>query len=117
MSRSAAVWLILYIAWMSLLVGGLIAGRQAVLQAYSGAEAKAEWDEFRRDMAKLSEEGPVKRRAPKSPEPPALRLMRDYFGVCLTATIVFGSLLFAMLAGAGRGAFSQDVPPRDEAVT
>ena len=114
MSLRLLFWLLLYAAWMSLLVGGLFAARQAVMRAYGGAEAKRQWEQFREDMARLSKEGPVERRPPKSPEPPALRLMRDNFAVCLTATLVFGTLLFAMLAGAVRGAFAPDAPPRDD---
>jgi hypothetical protein len=114
MSLRLLFWLLLYLAWMSLLVGGLFAARQSVTRVYGGAEAQRQWEQFRDDMARLSEEGPVQRRPPKSPEPPALRLMRDYFAVCLTATLVFGTLLFAMLAGAVRGAFSSEAPPRDD---
>lgn len=105
------VWLAMYLVWMALLVGGLAWGRQAALRAYSGAEAKQQWEEFRRDMARLSQQGPVERRQPASAEPPALVLMRDYFAVCLAATLVFGSLLFVMLAGAVRGALSSDFQP------
>jgi hypothetical protein len=64
-------------------------------------------------MERISQEGPVKRRVPKSQEPPALRLMRDYFGVSLAATVVFGSLLFVMVMGAVRGAFTADFEPNN----
>ena len=114
MSLRFLFWLLLYVAWMSLLVGGLLAARQAVMRVYGGTEAKRQWEQFREDMTRLSKEGPVERRPPKSLEPPALRLMRDNFGVCLTATLVFGSLLFAMLGGAVRGAFAPEPPPRDD---
>ncbi len=46
---------------------------------------------------------PVRRKAPSSDEPPALVLMRDYFGVMLSGAVLFGSLLFAVLAIALRG--------------
>jgi hypothetical protein len=64
-------------------------------------------------MKRISVDGPVKRRPPTSDEPPALRLMRDYFGICLGATLVFGSLLFGMIWGAARGAFTADMAPRE----
>jgi hypothetical protein len=48
---------------------------------------------------------PVKRRPPKSPQPPALLLMRDYFGVCLALAIVLSSVLFATFMFFVRGAF------------
>jgi hypothetical protein len=63
-------------------------------------------------MERISKEGPVKRRVPASQEPPALRLMRDHFGVSLGAAIVFGTLLFVMVMGAVQGAFSADFEPR-----
>jgi hypothetical protein len=37
--------------------------------------------------------------------------MRDYFGVMLTAAVVFSSLLFAALAIAARGAFGRAKKP------
>jgi hypothetical protein len=112
LTRTGAVWLILYVMWMSLLVGGLFWGRSTALRAYSGPQAQAQWQSFREDMERISKEGPVKRRVPESGEPPALRLMRDYFGVSLAATIVFGSLLFLMAMGAVRGAFTTDFEPK-----
>jgi hypothetical protein len=112
-TRTGAVWFLLYVVWMSLLVGGLFWGRSTAMRAYSGPEAQAQWQSFREDMERISHEGPVKRRVPESREPPALRLMRDYFGVSLAATIVFGSLLFVMVMGAVRGAFTADFEPKN----
>jgi hypothetical protein len=103
----------LYALWTSLLVGGLFWGRRVAMREYAGPEAQAEWHEFREDMQRISEQGPVKRRPPEGEEPPALRLMRDHFGVCLGAAIVFGSLLYIMLWGAARGAFTADYEPRE----
>lgn len=97
---------------MGTVFGGLYWGRQASFRAYSGLEAQSDWNRFRDDMARLSKEGPVERRRPKSPEPPALVLMRDYFGVSLAAAAVFGSLLFVMLMGAVRGALTHDFEPQ-----
>jgi hypothetical protein len=112
MSRTFLISLGLYLAWVALLVGGLFWGRHVALREYATPDAQAEWQEFREDMKRISQEGPVKRRPPASDEPPALLLMRDHFGVCLGATLVFGSLLYGMIWGAARGAFTADVAPR-----
>jgi hypothetical protein len=113
MSRSVGVGLAFYVVWMSLLLGGLFWGRQVALRDYAGPEAQAQWQDFREDMKRLGGKGPVQRRPPVSDEPPALRLMRDHFGVSLGATVVFGSLLYVMIWGAVRGACSEEVEPRD----
>ena len=64
-------------------------------------QAQAEWDAWREDAKKMAEEpGPVKRRVPKSAEPPALVLMRDHFAVCLGLArcccrrVLFGTFMF-----------------------
>ena len=49
---------------------------------------------------------PVKRRVPKSAEPPALVLMRDYFAVCLAIAVVLSSVLFGTFMVLVRGAMS-----------
>ena len=112
MSRTAIASLGLYVVWMSLLVGGLFWGRHVTFRDYAGPEARAKWQQFRDEMKRVSEDGPVKRRPPASDEPPALRLMRDHFGVSLGATIVFGSLLYAMIWGALWGVFNTGAGPR-----
>lgn len=112
MTRTSIAWLVCYVAWMALLLGGLFWARQTAFRVYGGVAAQADWNQFRDDMARLARDGPVERRPPKSPEPPALVLMRDYFGVSLVGAVVFGSLLFAMLMGATRGAFTRDFEPQ-----
>ena len=44
------------------------------------------------------EPGPVRRRVPKSTEPPALVLMRDYFGVSLIGAVLFTTVLYWVIA-------------------
>jgi hypothetical protein len=111
--RRNAIWLTLYLLWMALLFAALFWGRHAALRAYSGIQAQEEWEAFREDMARIGREGPVQRRTPKSNEPPALVLMRDYFAVCLVGTFVFGTAVFATLGYAVVGALSRDYTPRD----
>jgi hypothetical protein len=58
----------------------------------------------------------VKRRAPKSAEPPALVLMRDYFAVCLALAIVLSTVLFGTFMFFVRGALQQNAGPAKQHV-
>ena len=50
--------------------------------------------------------GPVKRREPKSLEPPALVLMRDHFAVCLGLALLLSTVLFGTFMFFVRGALA-----------
>jgi hypothetical protein len=52
----------------------------------------------------------VKRREPKSAEPPALVLMRDHFAVCLSLAVVLSSVLFGTFMFFVRGALTSPGP-------
>jgi hypothetical protein len=88
-------WLIAYLAMLALVTRGVFYGRQQALAVYGSAEAQTEWDAWRSDAKKMAEQpSTVKRRAPKSAEPPALVLMRDYFVVCFAGAVVLSTVLF-----------------------
>ena len=94
--------------------------RSSALRAYGSAQGQAEWDRWRTDVAKEvkafsdAEKGeesddkaalpPVKRRVSKSPEPPALLLMRDRFGVCLAAALLLSGAMLGSILLLVRGA-------------
>jgi len=102
----------LTVGWFVLLlvvVVGMFLARQETLATMSTPEAQAEWDAWRASEVNQRQDLPVKRRPPKSPEPPALVLMRDHFPVLLGAAVVFGSLLYAALAFAVSGALRTNV--------
>ena len=61
-----AVYGVLYVAVLSSVVGGSFYARSWAISVYGSPEAQAQWDEWRAGAAKLSTEGPVKRRVPKS---------------------------------------------------
>jgi hypothetical protein len=96
-------------AWL-IVVAGVIVGmlqlRNVTLRTLGTPEARAEWQAWRDAPPNQRTDLPVRRRPPSSAEPPALVLMRDYFGVMMTAAVVFSSLLFAAITIAARGAFS-----------
>ena len=98
-------WLAAYLLVMASVVGGVTAFRDWALHTFDTPAARAEWQTWRDEATKqAASDGPVKRRIPKSGEPPALRLMRDYFVTCEVLAVVLSSALFATFAFLLRGA-------------
>lgn len=106
------LWLLGYVLLISATVGALFWQRQQVLVTMSTTEARAEWDTWRDDVIRQqSNPGPVQRRIPKSTEPPALVLMRDYFIVSLVGATFFTSVLYWIVAWLVSGALSSSRNP------
>lgn len=107
-------------AWMAVVVGppvALYAWRGQRLAAISTPEAQRQWDAFRADVRRQADQpGPVKRKVPKSAEPPELVWLRDYAPLAATAWAVLagvlGGVLAAMVIGVARSA-AQQQPARD----
>ena len=76
-------------------VSGLVSAPRDLTQADLRLLERASYEDVRAGDVEAS--GGVTRRTPESPEPPWLVLMRDDFAVCLTAAIVFSSLLFGAI--------------------
>jgi hypothetical protein len=94
-----AFWVFLYVGLMVLIVVALQRSRSYALRDFSSDEAQAQWDTWRNDVAKSTEQpGPVARRLPRSAEPPTLVLLRDHYGVVLTGALLMSSLLFFSFA-------------------
>jgi hypothetical protein len=94
-----------YLAMIALVIGGVSYMRSVATVVYGTVQAQTEWDEWREDVKEFEKQPyPVKRRVPKSVEPPALVLMRDYFGVCLAVALVLSSVLFGTFMVLVRGA-------------
>ena len=106
------VWLALYLAIMAVGLWQLHRAHVWALASHEassdeGKKRQADWDEWRKTAAEQVErKGPVQRRIPKSTEPPSLVLLRDYYGMCLSAFLLFGSVLFAVSMIFVRGIFS-----------
>lgn len=101
-------WLVGYVVLVAAIVGSMVWERHAVLTDLSTPDSLADWEAWRQDVRQQqANPGPVKRRVPKSDEPPALILMRDYFVVSLAGAIFFTSMLYWIMAwlvtGAVRG--------------
>lgn len=98
-----------WIVMLGVVIAGMFLVREQTLATMNTPEAQAEWDAWREAEVNQRADLPVKRRPPKSPQPPALVLMRDHFPVLLGAAVVFGSLLYAALAFAVSGALRTNV--------
>jgi hypothetical protein len=102
-----ALGLVLYFAMVVSLVISLVRLRESALRELDTPEAREQWTAWREAAPNQAEQGPVRRQPPRSAEPPELVLLRDYFGVVLTGSLLFSSLLFAAIAMAVRGVFSK----------
>lgn len=106
------LWLLGYVLLISATVSAVFWQRHQVLVTMSTTEARAEWDTWRDDVIRQqSNPGPVQRRIPKSTEPPALVLMRDYFIVSLVGATFFTSVLYWIVAWLVSGALSSSRNP------
>ncbi len=108
------LFLAAYVVLLVVVVAAMVQVRRTTLDTMGTPEAQAEWQAWRESEPNQRDDLPVKRRAPKSTEPPALVLMRDYFPVLMSAAVVFSSLLFAALAIAARGVFSGTMNQRKD---
>ena len=95
--------------WLLLLLAGgwaLVEVRGRMLAAEAQAEAKADWQAWKRAVDQGGPElGPVARRPLKSDEPPAVVLLRDYFPAVAIGCGVFVSLTYAFFALTVTGLF------------
>jgi hypothetical protein len=105
--RRTWLWLAAYAAVVAGVVVAMFQLRRLAFENFDTPEARAEWEAWREAPPNQRDDLPVKRRPPTSAEPPTLVLMRDYFGVMLTAAVVFSSLLFAALSIALWGALGR----------
>ncbi len=109
--KTIAAWLAGYAVVLAAIVVTMFVLRGRILHDFDTPEARAQWQAWREAEPNQPNHGPVKRKPPATAEPPALLLMRDHFAVILSGAIVFGSLLFAALALAAKGALSRTDAP------
>lgn len=100
----------LYVLTIVGIVWGIFDTRAKMIAQYSSEKAQRDWETWRSEATTQTNDGTVERRQPKSLEPPALVLMRDHFTVVVIAGVVFGSMLFFMLAVAVHGTLAK--PPK-----
>lgn len=106
--RGNLAWLAAYLIVMTGVVVSMLHQRRVTLSTMDTPEARAQWQAWRDAPPNQRADLPVRRRPPSTDEPPALILMRDYFGVMMSAAVVFGSLLFATIMFSVRGVLWRD---------
>jgi hypothetical protein len=109
------VILAVYLLMVFAIVYGMWAARRMALATFNSPAAARQWQVWRDQSSEEADpQGPVQRRPSRSPEPPALILMRDYFGVCLVFAVAISSLLYGALALMIVGAVARpERPPAD----
>ena len=89
----------LYVVMLGGVVGGLFYVRNWSRTTFDNPNAQEEWETWRQAVQdQKATNGSVSRRVPKSPAPPSLVLLNDYFTVCLIISVVLSSVLFATFA-------------------
>lgn len=97
-----------YFVYAAIVVYGMFAARRNLVPELSTMKSQADWESWRAEAAQQDgTHGPVQRAVPKSPEPPMLVLLRDYFLACLLGVLVPLSALYAVLAWMGCGVARQ----------
>jgi hypothetical protein len=87
-------WLVGYVVLVSAVVGAMFWARQSAMSL-----SISEWQTWREaERKQQSGSKVVERRVPKSDEPPALVLMRDFFVVLMVGALVFSSMLYWIIA-------------------
>jgi hypothetical protein len=88
-----------YLLLIGIIIWSVMAARHWAFTELATPEASREWETWREDERRQeTQTGPVRRRVPKSAEPPALVLMRDYFAVSLVGAVTFMTLLYWVIA-------------------
>jgi hypothetical protein len=105
------LWAVAYAALVSAILGSMFAARRWSLAELATPSSIAQWEAWREDVrTQQNQPSPVERRVPKSGEPPALVMMRDYFGVSLCGAILFSSLLYWIIAWLVSGTLARPTP-------
>jgi hypothetical protein len=101
------LWATCYMVLIGTIVGSLFYAKRRMLAEFSNGTIVRDWQTWRDDVQQHEETlGPIERRVPTSVEPPALVLMRDYFGVSLAGAVVFTTLLYWIVVWLVTGAIS-----------
>jgi hypothetical protein len=113
-SRGWRWWIAGYVVLISIVVGAMFWLRQSSVPEWSSSKSISDWQQWRSDVeSQQGKTSPVKRDVPKSEEPPALVLMRDFFGVMLAGALLFTSMLYWILAWFLTGIWTSRQPSTD----
>ncbi len=103
------VWLMLYIVLLAVITFGMFRARATILETFESPQTQEEWDQWREAVSQgqTDQIGPVKRKVPKSSQPPTLVLLRDHFYTCLAGLLVISSVLYGTIVFFLRGVMEQ----------
>jgi hypothetical protein len=106
--KSIAALLVGYLLFVAGIVYGMSVIRQGVIADLGTPQAQADWNAWRTEAAQQDgTKGPVQRSVPKSPEPPMLVLMRDYFPACVLGLLLPLSALYIVTTWMACGVLRQ----------
>jgi hypothetical protein len=92
-------WIYGYVFMLGIVAAAMFSAREVAINRLSTPQSLIQWQAWRDDVRQQqAEPGPVQRRVPKSSEPPALVLMRDYFAVSLVGAMLFATALYWVVA-------------------
>ncbi|HEX5444882.1 MAG TPA: hypothetical protein VFW87_13680 [Pirellulales bacterium] len=112
-------WFAAWLAVVAAIVVSLWLVRRRVVDDLSRPEKIAQWQAWRAETERQDPaSGPVRRKAARGDEPPALVLLRDHFGAIVATSVLMGSFLFGFLAfiihGIARSRATGRPSPRSE---
>jgi len=100
LSGAKVLWLAGYLVVLSVTLWLLVTARQWALAELARPEATARWQAWRDAEAERARtaDAPVRRRIPRSAEPPALAILRDAFpgvalGVVAIVSVLYGFMM------------------------
>jgi hypothetical protein len=94
-----ALLVIGYFVFAAALIVGMFQVRESMVPELSTPQSQADWESWRAEAAQQDgKHGPVQRVVPKSPEPPLLVLLRDYFPACVVGLLLPLTALYAVIA-------------------
>lgn len=101
-------WIVGYVTLLCIVLVSMFVARDRAIARLSTPKSLADWQAWREDVRRQQDQpAPVERRVPKSGEPPALVLMRDYFAVSLFGAVLFASALYWVMAWFVIGVFAR----------
>jgi hypothetical protein len=88
-----------YLLLVTAVIVAMLAWRRDVLSEMATPQAQAEWNDWRTKAAEQDgKHSPVQLTVSKSPQPPVLVLMRDYFPACIIGLLAPLTALYAFIA-------------------
>jgi hypothetical protein len=103
-----------YVLFVTAVIVAMLAWRRDVLSEMATPQAQAEWNDWRTKAAEQDgKHSPVQLTVSKSPQPPVLVLMRDYFPACIIGLLAPLTALYAFIAWMACGVLRQS-SERDE---